>query len=189
MLIHTQNKIMIFLSKISTVEQFKKWLYSNNVKAIYELETPVEEDIDCSNKIVQYAEETTVYNSDGAEIEVCLTNNKAISEVNEDLNNIENKLDFTSNKINNYSIEVYDDNCVWAYDASNKRFYTPKKSNKTNKNVISCNMFSVGNSEKWNNSFNYGSQQIFFKTDRFATVSEWQTFLSEMPIIIVNREI
>ncbi len=89
MLIHTQNKIMIFLSKISTVEQFKKWLYSNNVKAIYKLGTPVEEDIECSNKIVQYAEETTVYNSDGAEIEVCLTNNKAISEVNEDLNNIE----------------------------------------------------------------------------------------------------
>ena len=44
-----------------------------------------EEDINCSNKITQYDGQTTVYNRDNAEIEVSLTNNKAISEINEDI--------------------------------------------------------------------------------------------------------
>lgn len=48
-----------------------------------------EEDIDCSDKIVQYSDTTTVYNTDGAEIEVSLTNNKAIAEVNKNLEKIE----------------------------------------------------------------------------------------------------
>ena len=51
-----------------------------------------EEDINCSNKIIQYDGQTTIYNRDGAEMEVSLTNNKAISEVNEDIKNIETKL-------------------------------------------------------------------------------------------------
>lgn len=76
-------------SRFNTVNAFKDELKQKKLIFITSLITPVEEDIECSNKIVQYDEETTVYNRDGAEIEVSLTNNKAISEVNEDLNNIE----------------------------------------------------------------------------------------------------
>lgn len=64
-----------------------------------------QEDIDCSDKIVQYADSTTVYNTDGAEIEVSLTNNKAISEVNENLDRIEKKV----NEINILTAELKED--------------------------------------------------------------------------------
>lgn len=90
--------IQIKDERYTTVEAWKAYLakqYANGtpVTVIYELATPVIKNIDCSNKIVQYADETTVYNRDGAKIEVALTNNKAISEVNEDLQNIEKVLD------------------------------------------------------------------------------------------------
>lgn len=101
--IDTQNTLLIGtgLNGISTVEQLKAQLTSNPVTLIYELATPVIENIDCSNKIVQYDEQTTVYNRDEAEIEVSLTNNKAISEVNEDMQNIEEK----QSNMSNYSVE------------------------------------------------------------------------------------
>ena len=72
------------LSAIS-VQGFKAWLQSNPIVIVYELEIPIIENIECSNKIMQYDGETTVYNRDNAEIEVSLTNNKAISEINEDI--------------------------------------------------------------------------------------------------------
>ena len=50
-----------------------------------------EESLNCSNKIVQYVDETTVHNRDNAEIEVSLTNNKAISEVNGELGSLQEK--------------------------------------------------------------------------------------------------
>lgn len=83
--------ICIVHHETSTVEQFKTWLASNPVTFIYQLATPIEEPLDCSNKIVQYADETTVSNRDGAEIEVSLTNNKAISEVNGELGSLQEK--------------------------------------------------------------------------------------------------
>ncbi len=56
---------------------------------VYKLATIVEEPIDCSNKIVQYSTQTTVSNRDGAKIEVSLTNNEAIAEVNGEFKNNE----------------------------------------------------------------------------------------------------
>lgn len=82
------------LSAIS-VQGFKAWLQSNPIVIVYELEIPIIENIECSNKITQYDEQTTVYNRDNAEIEVSLTNNKAISEVNENLDRIEENQNFS----------------------------------------------------------------------------------------------
>ena len=77
--------IWIMTNKATTLQDFKTWLSQNPITIIYQLTTPTTESINCSNKIVQYANETTVSNRDNAEIEVSLTNNKAISEVNEDI--------------------------------------------------------------------------------------------------------
>lgn len=74
------------------VNGFKAFLASNPITIVYELENKVIENIGCSNKITQYADSTTVYNRDGAEIEVSLTNNKAISEINEYIKNTEENL-------------------------------------------------------------------------------------------------
>lgn len=88
------------LSEVSTAG-IKNYLSSNPITLIYQLATPTTEPLNCSNKIVQYADETTVSNRDGAEIEVSLTNNKAISEVNEDIGELRNDV----NKMNEYSTE------------------------------------------------------------------------------------
>lgn len=103
----TNGKIYIGISVNSLVSSnadgLKSWLaeqYTNGtpVEVVYILATPIIEDIDCTDKIAQFDEQTTVYNTDGAEIEVSLTNNTAIAEVNENLDKIE--------KItNNYSLE------------------------------------------------------------------------------------
>ena len=76
------------LSEVSTAG-IKNYLSSAPISIIYELATPIEEPIDCSNKIVQYSTQTTVSNRDGAEIEVSLTNNEAIAEVNGEFKNNE----------------------------------------------------------------------------------------------------
>lgn len=96
-LIHSTQQKVIFYTNVATLDDFKAFLvqqYTNGtaVEIVYELSTPVIEDIECSNKIMQYDEETTIYNRDEAEIEVSLTNNKAISEVNEDIDNMERRL-------------------------------------------------------------------------------------------------
>lgn len=86
--------IHFILPNINTLEEFKSYLveqYAKGtpVKVVYELATPIIEDIDCSDKITQYNEQTTVYNTDNAEIEVSLTNNKAIAQINQNLQQIE----------------------------------------------------------------------------------------------------
>lgn len=95
--------IRILKSRLETpdVAGLKKWLATNNLIVIYKLATPNTESIDCSNKIVQYGQQTTVSNRDGAKIEVSLTNNEAISGLNENIGNVENIV----NKMSNYSTE------------------------------------------------------------------------------------
>lgn len=93
-LIHSTQQRVLFYTNIATLDAFKTFLSQQYAKGtpvtlIYELETPLIENIDCSNKITQYDEQTTVYNRDGAEIEVSLTNNKAIAQINENLQQIE----------------------------------------------------------------------------------------------------
>lgn len=83
------TSIWIMTDVATTVQAFKAWLASNPVTFIYQLATAIEEPIDCSNKIVQYSTQTTVSNRDGAEIEVSLTNNEAIAEVNGEFKNNE----------------------------------------------------------------------------------------------------
>lgn len=93
-----ENYARFYKSDITTTTDFNAYMLENNVELVYLLATPTVEDIDCSDKITQYDEQTTVYNTDNAEIEVSLTNNTAIAEVNENLDKIE--------KItNNYSLE------------------------------------------------------------------------------------
>lgn len=56
---------------------------------IYKLATPTTENINGSNKIVQYADSTTIYNRDNAELEATLTNNNMISNINKNFRDIE----------------------------------------------------------------------------------------------------
>lgn len=86
----------IYLKEITTLEQFKTWLAQNPLTVTYERNVEL---LNCSDKIIQYANSTTVYNTDGAEIEVSLTNNKAISEVNENINELEKKQETIKTKI------------------------------------------------------------------------------------------
>ena len=88
------NILYVFVSKAvaSTLEEFKSYLSQNNLEIVYRLSNEIVEDIDCSDKIVQFDEQTTVYNTDGAEIEVSLTNNKAIAQINQNLQRIEELL-------------------------------------------------------------------------------------------------
>lgn len=107
--IHNSNILVFSIPKTIAlnVETFKAWLSSNPITLIYQLATPTTEPLDCSNKIVQYADETTVSNRDNAEIEVSLTNNKAISEVNEDIGSLQEKVrvvDLISKIVFNFSI-------------------------------------------------------------------------------------
>lgn len=87
----TAISIKILNSRLSSADAtgFKNWLSKNPVTIVYKLVTPIVEDINTSNKIVQYAENTTVYNRDNAELEVTLTNNNAVSDVYGDLKNVE----------------------------------------------------------------------------------------------------
>lgn len=91
--IHNSNILVFSIPKTIAlnVETFKAWLSSNPITLIYQLATPIEEPLNYSNKIAQYANETTVSNRDGAKIEVSLTNNKAISEVNRELGGLRDK--------------------------------------------------------------------------------------------------
>lgn len=98
---HPTTNTMYFNSDKTSLADFKAWLKENPVEVVYQLATPTVESIDCSNKIVQYDGQTNIYNRDGAEIEVSLTNNKAISEVNENLDIIEQK----QRQMSNYSTE------------------------------------------------------------------------------------
>lgn len=82
------NKAIAFVFSnynTNTLEQFKSYLASNNVIIIYQLENALEEDIDCTSSLVQYEDKTEIYNTDNAEIEVEITNNKAISSTNESI--------------------------------------------------------------------------------------------------------
>lgn len=75
---------ILFLDQnCDSVEAFKQKLAKNNMILIYKLATPVEEDIECTDKIVQYADSTTIQSD--AKVEVTLTNNKVISQIYEDM--------------------------------------------------------------------------------------------------------
>lgn len=89
--IGSDGYLYIFIDKEAcpNTASFKTWLSEHPVEIIYPLEEPVIESIDCSDKIAQYDGQTTVYNTDNAEIEVSLTNNKAIAQINQNLQRIE----------------------------------------------------------------------------------------------------
>ena len=114
-LIHSTQQKVIFYTNIATLDAFKAFLsgqYASGtaVEIVYELETEVIEYIDCSNKITQYDEQTTIYNRDGAEIEVSLTNNKPISEINEDIKKTQ-------------EVEVYDLVCSEYFEFRRSEYY------------------------------------------------------------------
>lgn len=80
---------IVFLDKNSdSVETFKQKLAKNNMILVYKLTTPVEEDIECSDKIVQYADSTTIQSD--AKVEVTLTNNKTINDIYEEIEKVDN---------------------------------------------------------------------------------------------------
>lgn len=75
---------IVFLDRNSAdVEAFKQKLAKNNMILVYKLATPVEEDIECTDKIVQYEGSTTIQSD--AKIDVTLNNNKAVSQIYENI--------------------------------------------------------------------------------------------------------
>ena len=83
---------------------------------IVALNTSYEEDIDCTCGITQYEGETTIYNAEGAELEVELTNNKTMSNMNYNIENLQEKI----NKILN-------PNTKWIEPASGFKYRRIKK--------------------------------------------------------------
>lgn len=65
---------------------------SAGATVVYKLQNTVEEDFNCSDGIVQYDNQTTIYNADDAEMEVTLTQNQMISNINKNINDIQQRL-------------------------------------------------------------------------------------------------
>lgn len=93
--------ITILRSKLVTkdIAGLKSYLALNNAIVVYQLQNETEEEIECSGKIVQFADTTNIYNTDNAEIEVSLTNNKAIADTNANLSRIEESIIKAGGKI------------------------------------------------------------------------------------------
>ncbi len=90
----------------SDLASFKQSLASNPMILIVALNTSYEEDIDCTCGITQYEGETTIYNTEGAELEVELTNNKAICSANESIVNLQKeKISKLKNKVFKVNID------------------------------------------------------------------------------------
>lgn len=83
----------IYVKDLSCTDlaSFKQSLANNPMILIVALNTSYEEDIDCTCEIAQYEGETTIYNTEGAELEVELTNNKAMCSVNKSIANLQEK--------------------------------------------------------------------------------------------------
>lgn len=92
----------------TTIDAFKTWLSTHNLIIVFPLAETIEEDIDTTNSIVQYANETTISNSDNAEMEVELTKNKAISSINENIGNLQEKDNDLNDKINEVNTNLND---------------------------------------------------------------------------------
>lgn len=130
----TAVSIKIANSKLTTADAtgFKAWLASNNVKIVYKLTETLEESVNCSNKIQQFDKETTIYCTDNAEMEVTLSNNKAIAEINGNIAQVEQ-----NEKI--YTGQEYVTNTWIDNKRVYKKYYTVKETEilKDNITVIS----------------------------------------------------
>ena len=92
----------------TTIDAFKTWLSTHNLIIVFPLAKTIEEDIDTTNSIVQYVNETTISNSDNAEMEVELTKNKAISSINENIGALQEKDDDLNDRINEVNTNLND---------------------------------------------------------------------------------
>lgn len=93
-------------STVERITKFKNWLakqYANGTPVVveYDLEKEVVEPYieNVSNFIVQYNGETTISNSDNTEMEVGLTKNKAISSINGNISDLQEKDNDLNNRI------------------------------------------------------------------------------------------
>jgi len=88
------KQLVIYINKnnVSTLAELKTWLSENPITIIYELAEPIIEHIDCSDKIKQFDGQTTIFNTDEAELECTLTNNTAIAQINQNLQKIEDMI-------------------------------------------------------------------------------------------------
>ena len=82
------GNLMILDKDCSTVEEFKNKLSNKNLEIIYKTKASREENIDCSNKIMQYEGSTTIESD--AKVEVTLTNNKTISQIYDEIEEVDN---------------------------------------------------------------------------------------------------
>ena len=78
---------------------------------VYKLAEAYEEDIDTTNSIVQYADETTIANSDNAEMEVELTKNKAISSINENIGALQEEINENTKNTSETTHYIYTMSC------------------------------------------------------------------------------
>lgn len=98
---------IVFLDKNSAdANAFKQKLAKNNMILVYKLATPVEEDIECTDKIVQYADSTTIQSD--AKVEVTLTNNKTINQIYEDISKTNEEIMYKKIDYEKYSSKITD---------------------------------------------------------------------------------
>lgn len=101
--IHPNKSICLYYDafKEYTISEFKTWLSNNPITLEYELAAevinPYTDDI--SMFITQYDNKTNISNSDNAEMEIELTNNKTVSRINENAKTLQEE-------INNYKKSI-----------------------------------------------------------------------------------
>lgn len=89
----------------------------------------VEDVLNCSDKIVQYANNTNIYNRDGAEIEVSLTNNETVSGLNQQIH--------ISKEVIVSDVEPVDKRKVWIKKGKNLDLSSAVK-------IADCNITNEG---------------------------------------------
>lgn len=110
--IHPNGSIYLYYNafKEYTISEFKTWLSNNPITLEYELAeeviNPYTDDI--SMLITQYDNITNISNSDNAEMEVELTKNKAISSINENIGNLQEKDNDLNDRINEVNTNLND---------------------------------------------------------------------------------
>lgn len=89
---NTDSKIITYYTKILYEDDYIDFIKQKIVR-----NNQTEENIECTCEIIQYDNETTIYSIEGAELEIELTDNEAISNINKNIVKLQEK----SNELNN----------------------------------------------------------------------------------------
>ena len=92
-----------------------KYEIINGEAVISKLPESIEEQIQCSDKIKQYDDRTIIYCRDEAVVELTLSNNKAISEINSNMKNIEDNMLLNIEEKENITNRAFNGKQIYEY--------------------------------------------------------------------------